>query len=146
MNVTVMSLSLLPGDQVGAGARCTTSTTRPGGTRNHHGGICLGGPLSVAAEGGPGRGPRGLQSGGQVDRHSLFVVVDAEAVPERGDLADVGELATEQFRVEVHRDGRGVGGGRRAPPPEVVGAAVGLRQTVPGAVAFDRPRLAVVPG
>src|SRR4029077_5400038 len=91
-------------------------------------------------ERGPGPAPRRPQPGGEIDRRSLLVVVDAEAVPERGDAADVGELAAEQSGVDVHRDRRGVSGGRRAPDPEVVGAAVDLRQAVAGAVVLDRSR------
>src|ERR1700760_3864861 len=58
----------------------------------------------VVAEGGPGRGPGGPEAGGQIDRHTLFVVVDAEAVAEGGDLADVSELPAEQAGVDVDRD------------------------------------------
>jgi len=58
----------------------------------------------------------------------------------------MGELPAQQGRVDVHRDGRGVGGGRRAPEPEVVRPAVGLRQAGPGTVTADRARFAVVPG
>ncbi len=58
----------------------------------------------------------------------------------------MGELAVEERRVHVHRDRGGVGGGRGAPEPEVVVAAVDLRQVQARAVPVDGAGLAVVPG
>src|SRR5215472_14784117 len=58
----------------------------------------------------------------------------------------MGELAAQERRVDVYRDGRRVRGGRWAPEPEVVRPAVDVRQAEPGPVAVDRARLAVVPG
>src|SRR5215813_2396987 len=95
------------------------------------------GRSGVVAERGPGLGPGLAQAADQVDRRALLVVVDAEAVAERGHLADLAELLVQQERVQA--DGQGGGGGRRrrAPEPEAVLAAVGGRQAVPGAVPGD---------
>src|SRR5216683_5291349 len=65
----------------------------------------------VVAECGPAFPPWGLQPGHEEDLRALLVVADTQPVPERGDQADVGELAAEEGRVQVHRYGGGVGGG-----------------------------------
>src|SRR6516165_12224574 len=128
----------------GAARQATSATTRngPAGAGPFRWGL---GGSGVVAEGRPGLGPGGLQAGGDEYRYALLVVADAHAVPERGDPADVRELVAQERRVHVDRDGGGVRGGRWAPEPEVVRAAVGLRQAGRGAVALDRARLAVVP-
>src|SRR5689334_22927361 len=60
---------------------------------------------AVVAERGPGPRPGRPQARGDVDLHALLVVADAHAVPERAGEPDVGELAVEKRRVQVHRDG-----------------------------------------
>ena len=50
----------------------------------------------VVAERGPGLRPGRPQAGGQVDRRTLLVVADAQAVLERGDPPDVSELAAQE--------------------------------------------------